>query len=93
MTVDEAGNAGDWGGRKRPYAGLIMYQPSGLISVQISSARQPAPLQPIFVDMPPAQRLGYLASYYGYYGTFDFDATHPSCSTTSSPPWIPRKSE
>lgn len=74
VTVDQAGNAGEWGGRTRPYAGLIMYQASGLVSVQISSAREPAPPQPIFKDMPAAQRLSYLASYYGYYGTFDFDA-------------------
>ena len=75
VTVDQAGRAADWNGRVRPYSGLIVYEVSGLMSVQIASARAPAPAKPAFQELPANRRLDYLASYYAYFGTFDFDAT------------------
>ena len=44
------------------------------MSVQIASARAPAPAKPAFKELPPQRRLDYLDSYYAYFGAFDFDA-------------------
>ena len=74
VTVDQAGRTADWNGRVRPYSGLIVYEASGLMSVQIASARAPAPAKPAFKELPPQRRLDYLDSYYAYFGAFDFDA-------------------
>ena len=75
-TVDQAGRTADWGGRVRPYSGLIIYEASGLMSVQIASARVPAPAKPAFKELPPQRRLDYLDSYFAYFGALDFDAAN-----------------
>lgn len=76
VTVDNAGHEADWNGRVRPYSGLIVYEASGLMSVQIASARAPAPAKLAFDELPSQRRLDYLASYYAYFGAFDFDAAN-----------------
>jgi len=65
-----------WLGRPRPYSGVIMYLPNGMMSVQIGAAR-PAPR--------PGAKLGslsnddlrsYAETWYGYYGRFEIDEGH-----------------
>ena len=67
------GASSPWLGRPRPYSGLIMYLPSGLMSVQIGAARPPARPGIGFGSLTPEDRLGYADTWYGYYGRFEVD--------------------
>jgi hypothetical protein len=73
MTVQKDGRTGPWNDLPRPYSGLIIYAPNGMMSVQIASARSPLPEGGDFMELPAEQRLSYLQSYYAYYGRYEFD--------------------
>lgn len=73
MTVQKGGQTSEWHGLPRPYNGLIVYEPSGMMSVQIASVRKPLPEGGEFKKFPAEQQLSYLQSYYAYYGRFEFD--------------------
>lgn len=75
MTVQEDGQTGPWNGIPGPYSGLIVYQPNGMMSVQISGARLALPADSDFTKLPAEQQLTYLRSYYAYYGRYSFDET------------------
>jgi hypothetical protein len=72
----KAGAVGPWLGRPRPYSGIIIYLPSGLMSVQIGAAR-PAPRAGTgFGTMSSDDIQGYAATWYAYYGRFEVDEAH-----------------
>ena len=73
VTVQKDGRTGPWNDRPRPYNGLIVCEPNGLMSVQIASARSPLPKDSDFTKLPAEQQLAYLQSYYAYYGRYEFD--------------------
>lgn len=70
LTVYGTGATGPWYDRPGPYTGLIVYDGSGSMSVQIASARSAAQSPPEFGDMTAAEQLRYLHSYYAYFGRF-----------------------
>lgn len=72
-TVQEDGQTGPWSGIPGPYSGLIVYQPNGMMSVQIAGARLALPADRDFTKLPAEQQLSYLRSYYAYYGKYSFD--------------------
>lgn len=72
VTIDAEGRASPWLGRQMA-TGLIVYDASGMMSVQISSARQPLPHDTDFRMLSDEQRLPYLDSYYAYFGRYEFD--------------------
>lgn len=74
VTVYASGATGPWYDRPGPYRGLITYDASGAMSVQIASTRPAARSPPAFADMTVAGQLGYLHSYYAYFGRFEVDA-------------------
>ena len=74
VTVYASGATGPWYDRPGPYRGVLTYCASGAMSVQIASARSAARSPPAFADMPVAGQLGYLHSYYAYFGRFEVDA-------------------
>jgi hypothetical protein len=71
VTVYATGATGPWYDRPGPYTGLLIYGVTGVMSVQIASARTPAKSPPAFAEMTAAERLRYLDSYYAYFGRFD----------------------
>ena len=72
-TVFADGRVAPWNSRPKPYEGMIVYLPQGLMSVQISAARQPrAPKDP---ELTTAEKAAYFDTYYGYFGRFDVDET------------------
>ena len=73
VTVYDTGATGPWYDRPGPYTGLIIYDVSGAMSVQIASARPAARSPPQFGDMAPAEQLKYLHTYYAYFGRFELD--------------------
>jgi hypothetical protein len=73
FTLRPSGEAIGWMGRQAPFTGLIIYSPSGMMSVQIASVRPAATAPPDIDDMAAAQRLTYLGTYYGYFGRFELD--------------------
>ena len=73
VTVYATGGTGPWYDRPGPYQGLIVYDASGAMSVQIASARAPAKSPPGLPDMTVAERLAYLQSYYAYFGRFEVE--------------------
>ena len=73
VTIRPNGETLPWLGRPGPHTGLIIYAPSGMMSVQIASPRPVAKAPPDIDDMPPAERLKYLGTYYGYFGRFELD--------------------
>ena len=67
------GAVAPWSGRPRPYAGVIVYLPNGIMSVQIGAAR-PEPRAGVgFGNMSDADLQGYAATWYAYYGRFEID--------------------
>ncbi len=62
-----------WLGRPRPYVGVLMYLPNGLVSVQIGSARPPVRAAAGFEDLSKDELRAYAESWYGYYGHFEID--------------------
>jgi hypothetical protein len=73
VTVYANGATGPWYDRPGPYTGLIIYDASGAMSVQIASARPPAASPPEPGAMSAAAQLKYLHSYYAYFGRFEVD--------------------
>jgi Lipocalin-like domain len=62
-----------WLGRPRPYSGIIMYLPNGLMSVQIGAAR-PAPRAGAgFGSLSDEDTRSYAETWYAYYGRFEID--------------------
>ena len=62
-----------WLGRPRPYTGIIMYLPNGLMSVQIGAAR-PAPRAGAgFGSLSNDEMRSYAETWYAYYGRFEID--------------------
>jgi hypothetical protein len=74
VTVGADGKPGLWMSRTPPYSGLIMYGPTGLMSVQMASARAKKPRDVDFAKLPADEQVVYLQSYYGYYGRYVFDS-------------------
>ena len=72
-TINAQGVSGPWLGREMS-TGIIIYDVSGTVSVQISSARNSVSSRTDFVSLPDEQRLTYLDSYYAYYGRYEYDA-------------------
>jgi hypothetical protein len=79
VTIAAAGRVSAWLGRAKG-SGLIVYEATGMMSVQIASARQPLPHETDFLSLSDAQRLPYLDSYYAYFGRYEFD---PASSTVT----------
>ena len=73
LTVQRDGKTGLYDGFPKPYTGLIVYDPTGLMSVQIARGRPPLPDNRDFNDLTVDQRLAYLGSYVAYYGRYEFD--------------------
>lgn len=69
----ESGASKPWLGRPRPYSGILVYLPSGLMTVQISAAREPARADASFGKLSANEKIAYLDTYYGYYGRFEVD--------------------
>ena len=63
-----------------PLNGLIVYDPSGMMSVQICGSRQRLSKDTDFLALPDAQQLPYLHSYYAYFGRYIFDPVHSTVS-------------
>ncbi len=70
------GESSPWLGRPRPYAGLIVYLPSGLMSVQIGAARPPARPGAGFGALSPDERIAYADTWYAYFGRFEVDESN-----------------
>lgn len=62
-----------WMGRPRPYSGIIMYLPNGLMSVQIGAARPSARAGAGFDSISDEEALSYAETWYAYYGRFEVD--------------------
>ncbi len=62
-----------WLGRPRPYAGMIMYLPNGLMSVQIGAARPAARVGAGFGSLSAEETRSYAETWYAYYGRFEVD--------------------
>lgn len=73
VTVYATGASGPWYDRPGPYTGLLIYSVTGVMSVQIASARPAAKGPPAFAEVAAAERLQYLDSYYAYFGRFVVD--------------------
>lgn len=73
VAVYANGATGPWYDRQGPYRGVITYCASGVMSVQIASARPPAHSPPDFAALPAAEQLDYLHSYYAYFGRFQLE--------------------
>ncbi len=73
VTVYPDGSTGPWYDRPGPYTGLLIYEVTGVMSVQIASERPRAKSPPAFSEMAAAEQLRYLDSYYAYFGRFDVD--------------------
>jgi hypothetical protein len=74
VTIAAAGRISPWLGREKG-SGLIIYGATGMMSVQIASARQSLPHETDFLSLPQDQRLPYLDSYYAYFGRYEFDSS------------------
>ncbi len=73
-TVDvETGASTPWGGKPRPYSGIIVYQPNGWMSVHIGAARQPLRADASLGSVSDSEKIGWFDTWYGYYGKFEID--------------------
>lgn len=62
-----------WLGRPRPYSGIIMYLPNGLMSVQIGAARGAPRTGAGFGALSDDETRSYAETWYAYYGRFEID--------------------
>lgn len=62
-----------WLGRPRPYSGIIMYLPNGLMSVQIGAARPTPRAGADFGSLSDDETRSYADTWYAYYGRFEID--------------------
>ena len=67
------GATGPWLGRPRPYSGIIIYLPNGLMSVQIGAARQRARPDASLLNLSYEEKIKLLDTYYAYHGRFEVD--------------------
>ena len=67
------GTTSPWLGRPRPYSGVIMYLPDGLMSVQIGAARQRARSDATLLNLTNHEKVELLDTYYAYFGRFEVD--------------------
>jgi hypothetical protein len=67
------GKTRPWLGRPRPYSGIIVYLPSGFMSVQIGAARPPARAGAGFGTLSADEKIAYADTWYAYYGRFEID--------------------
>lgn len=72
-TVHKDGKVTPLNGKPGPYSGLIAYQDSGMMAVQIANPRKGIAHDADFAALPADQRLAYLDTYYAYFGRFEFD--------------------
>ena len=72
-TVRRDGTITPLNGKAGPYSGLIIYQPDGMMAVQIAYPRQGIANDAKFSALSADQRLVYLDSYYAYFGRYEFD--------------------
>lgn len=72
-TVHKDGQITPLNGKPGPYSGLIMYQDTGVMAVQIAYPRKGIALDADFAELPADQRLAYLDTYYAYFGRYEFD--------------------
>lgn len=72
-TVRRDGTTTPLNGKPGPYSGLIVYQPNGMMAVQIAYPRQGIANDAEFSALSADQRLAYLDSYYAYFGRYEFD--------------------
>lgn len=72
-TVQRDGQTSLYDGFPKPYTGLIVYDPTGMMSVQIARGRPQLPDSGNFNDLTVDQRLAYLGSYVAYFGRYEFD--------------------
>jgi hypothetical protein len=54
-------------------SGLLIYDRSGEMSLQIAAERPPAGSVEIYQALRPEDRMVYLDSYYAYFGTYELD--------------------
>jgi hypothetical protein len=70
-TIYSDGRVTPWDDLPKPYQGLIVYLPQGLMTVQISAARKPrSPADP---ELTNEEKARYFETYYGYFGRFEVD--------------------
>lgn len=67
------GTTRPWLGRARPYSGMIVYLPNGLMSVQIGAARTAARAGAGFGTLTAEEKTTYADTWYAYYGRFEID--------------------
>ena len=73
-TVNVAtGASSPWLGRPRPYTGMIIYLPNGLMAVQIGAARQPSRSDASLLNLSNTEKANLLDTYYAYHGRFEID--------------------
>jgi len=74
VTIEPDGRSRPWNGWGPSSIGLILYEPTGLMAVQIAGPRSRQPHETEFSKLPADQRLDYLRTYYAYFGRYTFDA-------------------
>lgn len=67
------GATAPWLGRPRPYSGIIVYLPNGMMSVQIGAARDAARADAGFGNLSAGEKIGFADTYYAYFGRFEID--------------------
>ena len=70
-TIYADGRVTPWDNRPKPYEGLIVYLPQGIMAVQIAAARTPRPATA--PGLTPLEKAAYFDTYYGYFGRFEID--------------------
>ena len=67
------GTTAPWLGRPRPYSGVIIYLPSGMMAVQIAAAREPSRPGAGLLNLSNGEKIDLLDTYYAYHGRFEVD--------------------
>ena len=70
-TVFADGRVAPWNNRPKPYEGLIIYLPQGVMSVQIAASRKARTAAD--PSLTPLEKAAYFDTYYGYFGRFEID--------------------
>ena len=69
----KTGATAPWLGRPRPYSGMIIYLPNGLMAVQIGAARAPSRADSDLKNLSNEEKTDLLDTYYAYHGRFEID--------------------
>ncbi len=73
-TVNSAtGEVSPFFGWARPYQGVLTYGASGMMTAQLCSRRTSPRTGVVFKGLAPEERLGFLDTYYAYFGRFEVD--------------------